>query len=326
LFLAAVLAACGGKSHNPTVPAAALDPHPAAPAPSPSAERDAAEQHRDTELTDVAPKGTQPAAPQTLTIPARPGEVTLLKPGKGKKQKLALALAAGKQQSESTLAITANVSGMKDVIMPAMNVAFDVEVADVDGTGTAHVKETIASISAGDTKGQTVPSKTLDDQISQLEGLTVETTIDPHGQVGDEHVTFPSDAKLDPESLQQLLPPTAIFPDEAVGVGARWKVVQHGWGPMDATETSTYTLLSNQGGHVKLAVDIAVSGPKQDVSQGDAKVEMTKLEGAGAGKLDASLSSPIAAGTGTMSMEMQMTSADKTIDMKMGATTTTKIK
>jgi hypothetical protein len=280
---------------------------------------------QERELADVAPKAPDKVSPSTMTIAARPATVALVTSGKAPGRKLAFALARGKQSIETSLQIGAEVTTMNRVVMPLMKVGFDVEVTKVDADGTAHLHETITKIEADDTPGQSVPSDKLGDEVQALTGMTIDTTLAPNGQLGAERVVIPSGAEIDQQSLEQLVPQTVMFPPDAVGAGAKWTVTQKGWGDMDATETTTYTLTAMKGAAASLDVDIAITAPRQDVSQGGAKVELTALDGKGTAKLDASTKSPVAGGSSAMSISMTMQSAQKTVTMKMDATAETKI-
>jgi hypothetical protein len=283
--LAATLAACGGKSSSPA-PVAPLPPEETAvedkkpePAPEP-----------------VVKEPEPPPQPTTITVPAEPVTVKLLKPGKGKKAAIGYTLTAGAKHAFETSILVESSAGPNTTIMPKMVLGYGAEVLEVGADGTAKVRIVLDSISFQDVPGQTIDVSMIEGALGTLKGLTAEYTIGAQGIPGDQVVTFPAGAEADPSMMQQIVPPLVALPTEKVGTGATWEVVKKGVSNFTADVKTVYTLKSRKGTTATVELKTSIKGEPQKYTEGGFTADVTKLEGDGKGTIEVRTDWPVSLG------------------------------
>jgi len=129
---------------------------------------------------------------------------------------------------------------------------------------------------------------------------SVAATIAPLGQVtgvfdvNERGITEHADVKVPPETPPRLLAligniRTSLIavplPEEAVGIGAQWKVKRlHNVGPIQTTQTVSYSLLERQGDVLRIGVTLQQEGSPQEVNAAkdlSFKVETFQVSGTG---------------------------------------------
>lgn len=202
--------------------------------------------------------------------------VTLDFAGAQPRQPLALRLAAGSSAkiamvNRISLKITIDGQAAPTGVVPATRTVMEQRVDKVDADGTGHFSVTFLDASVVPTPGvdPAVVSATAA-SIASLKALRGSGVIDVHGHVTG--VTFDTSAVSDPalkatlESMtSQIGNLSAPFPQEPVGVGARWTVKGSATITGLRMETTTrFTLRSRTGDRFELdqAQDaMAVPGP-----------------------------------------------------------------
>lgn len=102
------------------------------------------------------------------------------------------------------------------------------------------------------------------------------------------------------------------FPDQPVGLGARWVVTDDGTGPngIAVKEKRTYTLVERSPSAVKLVVELESQGAPGAVSVEGMTAEVTRLVSTGTGTLELRLDRPLpVSGTTAMSTTLELTVA-----------------
>jgi len=311
--LAAALVACGGKSSQP------------ATAPLPPDEAPVTEKPPQPE-PEPAPEPAPPPQPTTITVPAETTTVKLLKPGKGKKAKLAYTLTAGTKQAFETALLVTSSAGQSNTVMPKMVLAYSGEVVEVAPDGVAKVRLVLTKVSFEDIPGQTIATELLTEALGSLEGLTSEYTVNPQGQMGDQTVTFPAGAQPDASMTQQIIPTLVALPVEPVGKGATWEVGRERVSTFAAAARTVYTLKSRKGEVATVEGKTTITGAPQTLEEEGFKAEVTKLEGSGKNSLEIRTGWIVSIGTVGNEMTIGLKMGDQTMETKSSTSMTTTAK
>jgi hypothetical protein len=146
-------------------------------------------------------------------------------------------------------------------------------------------------------------------QYNKIAGMTLIAAVDRFGNTVDSDLThvpaFNVSGSNSLDSISDFNQATVGFPDEAIGVGAKWSAHRTiSSGPAQLDVTAHYQLLSWHGNTVSVASQVTETGkPYSQTVQGH-KVTVNSLTGSGHGTITADLDQPI----GTGSIEVQTVS------------------
>jgi len=265
-------------------------------------------------------------------------EVTLLEAGSAPRTPLRLHPKKGDTLS-SVLTMEVGMSTASvgtEPKMPRARVArirLATEVAHVTPDGAFRCDYTVRGLSMNpDPDIPPQEAGEIQDKLDAMEGLSGFTVFDSRGVARQSGVNPPETA-IAPEvkqrfddamhSLDQICRP---FPEEPVGVGARWKVEQSfSTNGMRIHQTTTCTLTALDANGLTLAIALKQSAPEQDVVSPDspsAKVRLLCFESSGEGELQSSLDRVMPSrGSLTMGSDFQLKSigddAPQTLAVKM---------
>ncbi|MBK9366937.1 MAG: hypothetical protein IPN01_11545 [Deltaproteobacteria bacterium] len=301
---------------------------------------------------DVAPTSAIDPAVSALAATFAPGElrVTLVNPGAEPRQALRYAYTPGmaglvqvKTDSDMGMGMTDPTTGqpmeLMNIIMPS--VIFDIEMAatGLDADNNVLTSSKVSAVGVEERPGS-MPGlvDTLTQQLAMIMGMTTEVTVSPSGRLVRQEITPPS--AMSPEMAEtvkmaeQATQNTGVaFPDEAIGVGAQWTVMNVSqMSPMEVLVTQTVTLESLEGNVATIRFTIT-----QDLVRGDADMmglppgstlEFTEFRGEGAGQLRIDLSQPfVFSGESLVGLQagfdMTMNGESQSASMTMRSQTTT---
>ncbi len=255
--------------------------------------------------------------------------IELLSAGADPKRELRYVFKKGQKEKVNLTTTTKLKMSMmgKDVDAPAtppVSMIASVEVLSVDAGGTAKRKLAVETVRLVGAPGA-APNGAADQlkaQLGALEKLRGRDEVDPRGVVQSIKMEF--EGSKDPQ-LEQIASSMeqnfgqlgAPFPEEAIGVGAKWRVQtrleQMGF---RLDQTATYKLVSVDGDKGKLEIVIAQKAPKGKLQlpgmPPGASADLESMTGNGKGNIDFLLTRSV--GYGKME-----TTADIHVQMMMGA-------
>ncbi len=207
------------------------------------------------------------------------GEVELLDAGTGDLVDLPAPYKRG-QSAENTFSTTQKIGGGGIDVDVTVDFAATSEVASVDG-GQATVEQTIDSFVID--SGEAAAASPQLYQLSELEGAVLATTYDENGmQVGPVERSDGGPLPAEFEDFQGS-GSQRVFPDEPVGVGARWVAVKElatDGGPTIVTET-TYELteLTKDGYVIEVSGETPIHEEIDDVEFSGELTESGEIRG-----------------------------------------------
>ncbi|MDC0669541.1 DUF6263 family protein [Nannocystis radixulma] len=286
----------------------------------------------------VAAPDTKPAPPATpdTAAPASEGSVVALVDAGGEpREPLRLKLTAGQEQvmimtMRMGMAMQVGPNKMPKTDIPAMQMTMNLKVSEITGEGDIRSEFSLDKI-------EVLPDKTtpqaMVDQLKAVLGTMTKmsgtSTITPRGIVKSADFNIPPDVnpqiKQTVESMRQQINQMSVpFPEEALGVGAKWTVTQHlEQQGMKLQQVATWELKGRDGSVVQLASTIVQTAAPQAIEApgmpAGAKVSLDRLDSTGSGttqvdlthvapvKGDMKLTSSIAMTTDANGMKMPMT-------------------
>jgi hypothetical protein len=249
-------------------------------------------------------------------------DVKLLDAGSAPRKALRFHLKAGdKESAVMTMKMSMEMSGAlssgQAVKMPAMSMPMDITVQSVapngDITYTMVMEEPGVADEPGAMPGVVQAMKT---SLASLKGLSMTGVISDRGIVRQAAMKIPADA--DPalrQSMDQmkdsLSKMSAPFPEEAVGLGAKWEVRTHVTsGGMAIDQTATYQLVSVSGDRWNAKTTIEQTAGKQKIENpalGSVQMNLLKLNSKGGGTISSDLSKLVPS-QGNVDLHMEMAS------------------
>ena len=268
---------------------------------------------------------------------AEESKVTLLSSGSGKKTKLRFRPKAGMVQtivmtSGQQMAMKIGDTNLPQQPLPKTVVTMELKVLSVDKNG--HITASFGNKSVDVLATPGVAPQMAEQMKTAMQPMTSikgRMTVDPRGNVLAADIT--SSAEVPPmlrgmldnmrENLNQMVVP---LPEQAVGAGAKWKVVQNlSKMGMPMTQEATITLVRRKGNVVVLKSDLvqnvregkvtlpnmppgiqATTKPSQSKGSGQMEVDLTKIGAVGNINIDINVS-----------MVMQMQGQTQAMDMAM---------
>jgi hypothetical protein len=218
--------------------------------------------------------------------------------------------------------------------VPTIALTVKVDVLDKSPEGNLHCKLAFIDAKvADDGRGSPFVVSATKDLVKSMKGITGDVTISPTGMTLSSHLDLPAtmDASVRQQMSQMqdsLSNVSAPFPTEAVGVGARWKILQDTQANgLTIHQTTTARLVSRKGNKVEVALAVSQSAPKQQITNPQlppgAVMHVLSWKGSGVGSSQIDLASSVlpSAATvdlrtgGTMRVEAGQMKQDMQIEM-----------
>lgn len=273
------------------------------------------------------------AAPGSLPV------VKLVSAGSGARHALRLEAPVGTSQTMTVstqveMKMSGAMGNMPATVVPTIALKVKVDVVGKSPEGNLDCKlEFVDAYVVDDGRASGLVVDATKDLVKSMKGITGKVTISPEGMTLASHLDLP--ASMPPALRAQmsqmqdsLSNVSAPFPTQAVGVGARWKILQDTQANgLTIHQTTEAKLVSRQGDTVQLALHVTQSAPKQAISNPQlppgATMHVLAWDGAGNGTSTIDLAKSVlpSAATvdlrtgGTMRVEMGGTKQDMKLDM-----------
>ncbi|MCE9620592.1 MAG: hypothetical protein K8R92_11895 [Planctomycetes bacterium] len=250
----------------------------------------------------MAQEAKQPAAaPQTK--PSSP-IITLLDAGQAPRSVLRFSVVKDASPAMfMTMQMSIQNGTMKMQGMPAMTVVYKLHIAEVQPNGDFACDFVITDVRVADAPGLPPSvSASVRDSMKSIIGMTMNSTMTNRGLLKNMERRMPPDANAMAknqvesvrDSMNQFVTP---LPEEAVGVGGKWKVQSEiSVNGMNMTQESTMTLEKIEGDLLNLQVELKQTAPPQDMDipgmPPDAKARLHSYASSGHGRMTMSLNNP----------------------------------
>jgi len=295
----AFAASCQGGSRKET------------PAPTPPAATPAA-----------APTTTPPPAAAPAPAPAPPpAGLVLLDPGAEPRRVLRYDIAPGTQQRfEVVVDQTAKMAQgpMPEMKLPTTQLSGTIVFAPRAAEGAMPYALTIDKVDFLDTPGASMSAAQLRQMVGPLGGVKATAVLDPQGTIHGFQIDL---AKLPPQTQKMLEGMTydqmaARLPEQPIGKGARWRVVQHVVrGAIRLVQTTDVELVELRGNRARLKNAVTIEAPPQKVAQGGGTAELKKMIGQGTADVRIDLGKLLGPATMAMHIDQEMTMGAQTLSV-----------
>ncbi len=235
-----------------------------------------------------------------LPVPPPPAgprpAVQLLEPGEPPREVLRYKFQRGAVELEEvSVKVTATIFGPGHAVKandtPTMEVKTRATVAEVLPDGDAHLAHVFEGATAhGDGNIPPAARNELTDMLSKLAGVRAWSRRSPRGDetelIFDEESIAPGAREIIDSMRRSSNDGSVLFPDEEVGIGAKWAVstrAKIGNG-MIVDRTITYTLTRRSGSTAEIDFTIQLSGEEQPLRSVPG-AKLTSLKGAGRGQI-----------------------------------------
>lgn len=273
-------------------------------APAPAAEAPAAE---------AAPAPLEPAQPDSAvaTVAGEGSVVSLIDAGAEPREPLRLRLTAGQEQAmvmtmRMGMAMQVGPNAMPKTALPPMQMTMALRVREITAEGDIRTEFSLDKIDVLP-EGGTDPAvvEQLRGVLTTMNKMSGTSTVTPRGIVKSAEFNIPADinpqVKQTMESMKQQINQLSVpFPEEALGVGAKWTVTanleQQG---MKLQQVATWELKAREGDVIKLANSVVQTAAPQSIAAPGmppgASVSLERLSSTGAGttELDLTRVSPL---------------------------------
>jgi hypothetical protein len=248
-----------------------------------------------------------------------PATVTLLAAGAAPRKALRYAIPAGHKANADmtmTMSMAMNVGGLAmPMDFPNMKIGMAVSVTTVAPNGDITYDLGFTGLTVDDTGGAN-PAIAAALQPMQASITSIKGT----ATISDRGVTRSTKINSADPSLQQLMGQltssaenlSSPFPEEAVGVGARWEVRQANTsGGQTTFQKTVYEIVSIDGAAVSVKVATEQTAPPQSISNpalpAGAEMHLDKMAGTGEGTATIRLDALVPTSQMTMNSAMAMT-------------------
>jgi hypothetical protein len=243
------------------------------------------------EGTEFPTPSVQPAKPAGTTLVeagAEPREPLRLSPAKGTKQSVELGMGM-------TVAMAVGTQQVPSTPIPAIGVVMDLEV-ESSSPSIVYRFTTRNARRQQVEGGSNRVARAVDEAVAGLAEARGTITISPRGETKsiDLDIAKLPSSGMKPailgfrQSFSQLFP---TFPEEPVGVGAKWKTVSHfETDNMRIQQTTQYVLRQRKDQRIQLGVEfeqVATEAGEQDL--GEAKIDVGSYAGRGQGVIEIEL-------------------------------------
>ena len=247
-----------------------------------------------TESPAPATKTALPAQLEVLTTGTEPRQELRLKPQANTKQLMTIT-------TNMDIANTLAGQAAPKIKTPATVMKMEALVTQVDGNGDIHSKFTYTEADVvADAAVAPEILEAVRSALKKMVGLTGNLITDNRGQVKASNITLPED--IDPltktllsqisTSLEQMSSP---IPQEAVGIGAKWRVSsQLKISSINMNQSTIYELVSLKDNVATLKVAVEQQANAQEITllgipTGGANVSLKSLSSQGQGQITLSL-------------------------------------
>jgi hypothetical protein len=255
-------------------------------------------------LVMATPVNAQKPVPDGYPPIGSPATVTLIVPGDTPRRQLRYAPPSDlRTRIDMTLQMEMgmNMGGTAlAVTMPTVTTALDLAVSGVSSNGDIGYGVTFTKIDIDDASGSNPMTATLQQAFAAIAGLTGTATMTDRGITKAVH--FNLDKLSDAQTRQMLSQITNSvqtlsmpFPEEAVGVGAKWEGRQAvSTNNLQLFQKTIYEIVSLDGAGVTLSVNVEQMAQPQTVSTPTipgVSMDLVSLTGSGAGTVAVRLNS-----------------------------------
>ncbi len=266
---------------------------------------------------------TQVPAPPGFPTTGEPPIVRLVSPGAAPRRALRLALPVGHRDHASmdmTMSLSLSMAGadLPAIQMPTLHMAMDLTVTDVTAGGDATYNLAATEMKwVNPESADPMIMSTLQKMILDPASIKGAGTVSNRGIV--RNAKMDTGAASDPQMAQIMNSMSSTiasfsvpFPDEAVGVGARWEVFTSTQaGGVHSFQKSTVELTAADAARCALKVSIEQSAPPQPMTApgmpAGTTATLDKMSGSGTTTISQPFDSLAATTDGSMSSSMAMT-------------------
>jgi hypothetical protein len=260
--------------------------------------------------------------------------VKLLEQGIAPRQTLRIAPAMGMKQSaimRMKVDQTMVMRGQKlpPTPTPATQFTIEVDITDIAANGDVSVEYRCPKVEVIDESNEPSPVKPMmETLLKSMKGLTGTATVSNRGFTKKSNVTLPPNAEPNIQAARDIMKAwmnlmSSPLPEEPVGVGAKWKVIQliesNG---MNVKQTTVHTLKEIKGKAIEIAIEQAQTADAQELKTPGVPTGTTtkllSLDSTGAGKMQFISSDlfPFSSMKSDSKIGMEMIAAGNTIPMQ----------
>lgn len=269
------------------------------------------------------PKTVRPTS--NLPPPSKKVVVRLIEPGKKPLKKARYKFEAGNRNAtrvtvNEKLSVNANGKKRPKTVSPPVNFELTASVDEAPKRGVAKLKLVFgrSSISNASPKAH---SKIIADMLGTLDGVPGIQSVADNGTVESTNIEFPESASSGVRKLwqgtQRIAQNLVRFPEEEIGVGAQWEVIQDVELATSTRQTTKYELvaLDRRGGIVKAEISqIGRPGLVPEMSNDDIETYLDVYKATGKGRLEFKFNSGVSIGKVTTTADAMYTSESDTED------------
>jgi hypothetical protein len=270
---------------------------------------------------------------------ARPGDavVTLVEPGSEPRALLRYRVTPGwaaNAVTKMTMSLASSMGGGpgKEVKTPPIELVSAMSAANAptpDGVSISS-KVTAVAVKAGAGDNPDLV-KQLEAAMGGMVGISAETTLSPRGFSRNFSLRLPQNpspqvAAMEPMMRSAFQHALNAWPKEPIGAGGKWRVeADLDFGMMKIKQVGLLTLISRQGDHVVLDIEIEQSAPPQPfkaagLSPG-ASITLKSYQGKAQGRTDLMLTTALPRMHMTMSSKADMSMVSQGRPLEIGTTT-----
>jgi hypothetical protein len=272
---------------------------------------------------------TAPAAnangPQVKLVSAgaEPRQALRYAPQQGDKDKLDMVMNMGMEMSMGA------AGSMPRVDIPPVTMAFDCEVTS-STPETFELAAAVTDVKVDPSGGAMVDM--IQPEMAKFVGMKMTSQMTRRGILVSADVKLPPN--VNPQMMQMmdsmkqsLSQATAPFPEEPVGVGAKWEVISNmETNGMKLSQTATFELVALDGGKGTAKISLVQTAPPQDVNApgmpAGAKARLNHLKSTGSGEMQFDLARVVPQKSNVALKSEVSTSIDaqgqkQNVDMKM---------
>ncbi|MGB3236827.1 MAG: DUF6263 family protein [Geitlerinemataceae cyanobacterium] len=295
-----------------------------------------------TPVQAEAEKKTDRSAPNLVLEATSPEPAfSLLDAGVEPRQPLRFVPQANEMQTititlQTNVAMAAGGQVLPSVDAPASTMTVESTITQVDDNGDIHYQMYYTGIEVGESPNAPPELRqVLEAQMQNLVGAGGTFVMDSRGHVKETNFSLSENAdamtqQLFQEVSQSVRQLSTPFPEEAVGLGARWQIAQalevNG---MELTQNAIYELVSLQDNVATLNISLEQQAPSQEIEipglPDGATVTLNSLQSQGEGQVTIQLDR-LMSESGTMSMQsdtdMKISQAGMSEEMPMTSSTT----
>lgn len=206
--------------------------------------------------------------------------------------------------------------------VPPVRMVMQLKNSEVAADGSARIEFEVVSAEASGDDPQVAQ---MNQSLAPMRGLAGSYRMDPRGTISEpkfkapEGGATPQSAELGADLEQSLHQMSSPFPEEAIGAGARWRVVQQvNSAAIQMSQTAEYTLRSRNGNRVEL--DVRLVDAKMDAPAGlpaGARIDSINLDGGGSTRIELDRLVPSGNTDADVRMVMSMDAGGQTQTMGM---------